>query len=306
MFVSDVGQLRLRYIQKFHDDPAARHLGKTKTYEILKYYYWPRIINDVKRFVKNCYGCRKSKTSKNKYHGALKPLPVPDKRWVHISIDFIIDFPVSRDFWGKDCINIMVIMDRLSKMVKCILMDGITAKDAARAFYIHVWKDHGLPNSIIFDRGRPFVSHFWEQLTTRLRISADLSTTYHPKTDNQKEIINFVFEQYLRTYVNYFQVDWVFWLPSAEFVINNHASKTTQCTPFLVNSKQHFKMGLEPDPFINKRMCYDLSPKQGLPRKVCQNRLGKRSGDTLERLTRWERSDVSDVPFHIYMSLLRR
>ena len=31
----------------------------------------------------------------------LKPLPVPDKRWVHISIDFIIDFPVSRDLWGK-------------------------------------------------------------------------------------------------------------------------------------------------------------------------------------------------------------
>ena len=78
----------------------------------------------------------KKKTSKNKYHGALKPLPVPDRRWVHISIDFIVDFPVSRDFWGKNCINIMVIMDRLSKMVKCIFMDGITAKDAARAFYI--------------------------------------------------------------------------------------------------------------------------------------------------------------------------
>ena len=192
--------------------------------------------------------------SKNKYHGALKPLPVPDKRWVHISIDFIIDFPVSRDLWGKDCINIMVIMDRLSKMVKCIPMDGITAKDAARAFYIHVWKDHGLPSSIISYRGRPFVNHFWEQLITRLGISANLSTVYHSETDDQTEIMNFVLEQYLRAYVNYFQNDWAFWLPSAEFVINNHASETTQCTPFLTNSGQHFKMGLEPDPFINKPM----------------------------------------------------
>ena len=165
MFVPDVGQLRLRFIQKFHDDPAAGHPGKTKTYEILnRYYYWPGIIDDVKRFVKNCYGCKKSKTSKNKYHGALKPLPVPDKKWAHISIDFIIDLPVNRDFWGRDCIDIMVVVDRLSKMVKCIFIDGITAKDAARAFYIHVWKDHGLPSSIISDRGRPFVSHFWEQL----------------------------------------------------------------------------------------------------------------------------------------------
>ena len=77
----------------------------------------------------------------------------------------------------------MVIVDRLNKMVKCIPIDGITAKDAARAFYIHVWKDHGLFKFIIFDRGRPFVNHFWEQLIMRLGISADLSTIYHPKTD---------------------------------------------------------------------------------------------------------------------------
>ena len=56
--------------------------AKTKTYEILnRYYYWLGIIDDVKPFVKNCYGCRKSKTSRNKYRGVLKPLPVPDRRW---------------------------------------------------------------------------------------------------------------------------------------------------------------------------------------------------------------------------------
>ena len=44
MFVPDGGKLRLRFIQKFHDDPVARHPGKTKTYEILySYYYWPGI-----------------------------------------------------------------------------------------------------------------------------------------------------------------------------------------------------------------------------------------------------------------------
>ena len=139
------------------------------------------------------------------------------------------------------------------------MTDGITAKDAVRAFYIHVWKDHGLPNFIIFDRGRPFVSHFWEQLTTRLGISADLSTVYHPETDGQTEIMNSVLEQYLRAYVNYLQNDWASWLPSAEFAINNHVSETTHCTFFLINSGQHPKMGLELDPFINKPM--DLREK---------------------------------------------
>ena len=82
-------------------------------------------------------------------------------------------------------------------------MDEITAKDAAKTFYIHVWKNYGLFNFIIFDWGRPFVNHFWEQLTTRLRISTDFSTIYHPETDGQTEIMNSVFEQYFRTYVNY-------------------------------------------------------------------------------------------------------
>ena len=39
----------------------------------------------------------------NKYHGVFKLLPVPDKKWVHISIDFIIAFPVSRDFVTSLC-----------------------------------------------------------------------------------------------------------------------------------------------------------------------------------------------------------
>ena len=255
LFVPDAGQLKFRFIKKIHDDPAARHPGKTKTYEISsRYYYWPGIINDVKRFVKNCYGCRKSKNSRDEYHGALKPLPVPDRRWSHISIDFIVDLPVNRDLWGKDCINIMVVVNRLSKMVKCIFMDGITAKDAAKAFYIHIWKNHGLPSFIISDRGRTFVSYFWDQLTTRLGIKADLSTAYHPETDGQTEILNSIFEQYLKAYVNFPQNDWASWLPSAEFVINNHVSEITQCTLFSINSGQHFKMGLKSDLFVSKPM----------------------------------------------------
>ena len=153
----------------------------------------------------------------------------------------------------------MVMVDRLNKKAKCILMDGITAKDAAKAFYIHVWKNQGLFSFIISDRKRPFVSHFWEQLIMRLKISADLSTAYHPETDGQTEIMNSVLEQYLRAYVNYPQNDWASWLPSAEFAINNYVSETTQCTPFLTNSGQHFKVGLEPDPFISKLM--DLREK---------------------------------------------
>ena len=123
MFVPNVGKSKLGFSQKSQDDPIAKHPNKTKTYEILnRYYYWPWIINDVKGFVKNCYGCKKTKTSKNKYHSVFKPLS-------------------------------------MNKMVKCIFMDGITIKNVARVFYIHVWKNHGLHNFFL-NRGRPFVNNF--------------------------------------------------------------------------------------------------------------------------------------------------
>ena len=171
-------------------------------------------------------GVKKTKRQKNKYHGAIKFLIIPDKKWVHISIDFTIDFAVNPDFLKKkNCINTMVIMDRLNKMVKCIFMDGLTIKSSARAFYIHVWKNYGLLKFIISNLGRPVVNHFWEQLITKLRISTNFSTIYHPEIDGQTEIRNSVFEQYFKIYMNFSQDDWVFWLPPTEFVIKTTFQK---------------------------------------------------------------------------------
>jgi len=67
--------------------------------------------NIIWRYVSSCYTYRRAKASHETYNGFLKPLPVPDRRWKDILINFIIDLPVS-----KGCINIIVVIDRLSKM----------------------------------------------------------------------------------------------------------------------------------------------------------------------------------------------
>ena len=54
----------------------------------------------------------------------------------------------------------MIVTDRLTKMVKYILMDGITAEDTAKAFYLHIWKDYNLLSSIVTDWGTQFNNHF--------------------------------------------------------------------------------------------------------------------------------------------------
>ncbi|KAG0159950.1 hypothetical protein PDIDSM_7477 [Penicillium digitatum] len=150
--------------------------------------------------------------------GILRQLPVPERAWQDISMDFIPHLPLS---YGYDAI--LVVVDRLTKMKHFIHCKGTcNAEEVARLYTRHVWKLHGLPNTVVSDRGPQFVAQFWKHLTKRLRITNLLSTAYHPETDGQTERANAVLEQYLRAYVSYLQDDWSEWLPLAEFTANSH------------------------------------------------------------------------------------
>jgi len=244
---------RLRLLRLAHDIGSAGHPGRELTYEILtRYWYWPDMQESTNRFVGNCYVCSKIKPSREKNHDMLKPNPISDRRWKDISIDFVIGLPKSLGLNDELCQNLMVVVDRLTKQVHAISINNIIAESIAAAFYQYIWKLHGLPSSIISDRGPQFVSHFWHELCIRLGIQANLSTAFHPQTDGQTERLNAIIEQYLRAYVNYLQDDWSSWILSAEFAINNYVSITTSMTPFFANSGQHPRMGLEPRQFVEE------------------------------------------------------
>jgi len=113
--------------------------------------------------------------------------------------------------------------------------DTCTAEQLAELFVRHVFRLHGLPRTVVSDRGPQFVAGFWQALCVALKIQAKLSTPYHPQTDGQTERLNAIMEQYLRVYVNYLQDDWEQWLSLAEFSANNQASETTGMSPFFAN-----------------------------------------------------------------------
>ena len=74
-------------------------------------------------------------------------------------------------------------------------------------FLRHVWVYHGLPATIVSNRGTQFVSAFWDELCTQLGIHQLLSSAFHPETDGQTENANAVIEQVLRAYTSYQQDD---------------------------------------------------------------------------------------------------
>ena len=144
------GDLQREIIQLHHDTPLGGHRGRWKTTELIsRSYWWPGLTKEVGRYVEGCDTCQRYKNRSEAPAGKLMPNTIPEKPWSHISADFITKLPLAQ---GYDAI--LVICDRFSKMAHFIAtIEKTSAEGLARLFRDHVWKLHGLPESIISDRG---------------------------------------------------------------------------------------------------------------------------------------------------------
>ena len=167
-------------------------------------------------------------------------MPIPTQRWKDLSIDFMTGLPVSTDWKGESYDSILVIVDRLTKMIHYEPVKiTIDAPGLAKVIIDVVVRHHGLPNSIITDRGSLFTSKFWFSLCYFLGIKRRLSMAFHPQTNGQTERQNSTMEAYLRAFVNWEQNDWARLLPMAEFAYNNAKNASTGYTPFKLNYGFH-------------------------------------------------------------------
>ena len=142
--------------------------------------------------------------------------------------DFITKLPLVQGYNA-----ILVVCDQFSKMAYFIATtEKILVERLARLFRDHVWKLHGLPESIISDRGVQFTAEVIKKLNELLEIQTKLSIVYHPQTDGQMEKVNQELEQYLRVFINHRQEQWPEWLRTAEFAYNNKIHSATKTSLF--------------------------------------------------------------------------
>ena len=160
---------------------------------------------------------------------------------MHISADFIMKLPLAQ---GYD--TILVVVDKFTKMGHFIpTTERTSAEGLAQLFRDNIWKLHGLPDSIISDRGPQFAVGVMKELNRILGIETKLSTAFHPQTDDQTERMNQELEQYLRMLIDHQQEQWLEWLGMAEFAYNNKVHAGTKVSPFKANSGQDPRMGFE-------------------------------------------------------------
>ncbi len=100
-------------------------------------------------------------------------------------MDFVTGLPISADWKGDSYDLILVIVDRLTKMVYYEpIKVTIDAPGLAEVIINVIVRHHGVLESIVTDRGSLFTSKFWSLLCYFLSIKKKLSTAFHPQTDS--------------------------------------------------------------------------------------------------------------------------
>lgn len=228
-------------LQLVHDCKVAGHFGFAKTLARLSGYHWRHKSRDVKRYCDGCVVCQQNKDGNQKRFNSPQPLESPTRRWGSVSTDFIVQLPPTNGF---DAITTWV--DRFSRRVHFIpCRTEDTAVECAKAFFDNIFKLHGLPDDIVSDRDPKFTSAFWRELLTLCGVTGKMSTSHHPQTDGQSEVMNRMVENFLRCYCALNQRNWDTLLPAAEFAYNSSLSEDLGMTPFEVD------LGWQPKSAVN-------------------------------------------------------
>ncbi|GJT02241.1 putative reverse transcriptase domain-containing protein [Tanacetum coccineum] len=196
-----VGDVRMVILNEAHKSKYSMHPGADKMYHDLRHmYWWPRMKRDIAIYVSKCLTCAKVKVEHQRPSGLLQQPEIPEWKWDKITMDLITKLPRSRS--GHDVI--WVIVDRLTKSAHFLAIHEDFSTEKLARLYI--------------DRA----------LGTRL----DLSTAYHPQTDEQSERTIQTLEDMLRACVIDFVSSWDVHLPLAEFSYNNSYHSSIRCVPF--------------------------------------------------------------------------
>ena len=185
---------------------------------------------DVKELVGQCFVCQIVKYSTEKSYGLLHPTELPKRVWEDIAMDFITNLPRSKGYTA-----VFVVVNRYLKYAHFgLLPTTYMASQVAALFCLMAICLHGVPRSIISDRDPLFTSKFWRKIFEVMGTKLRMSTTYHPQTDGQTEVLNRCLEQYLRAFAADKRSLWATYLGWAEYHYNTSHHLAIGTSPFEV------------------------------------------------------------------------
>ncbi|XP_044715967.1 his(2)-Cys(2) zinc finger domain-containing protein [Hirsutella rhossiliensis] len=206
--------LQTALIREAHEPQIFAHAGQNKVIKLLQRdFYWPRMKEDIRRYIRNCHDCRRNKTPRDKTPGLLHPLPVPTSVWEHVECDGK-DMP--KDRYGYDYVWTFVC--KLSRIIATLPgKKNDTAEVLASRYFRYLYRFFGMPLRLTGSRERSIVM---EAPT--------------PSDPRGVEVTNQYLDQKLRFYVTKHQDNWSSLLPALDFAHNSSWHSSIDMAPLKV------------------------------------------------------------------------
>ncbi|GBG63986.1 hypothetical protein CBR_g40230 [Chara braunii] len=199
-----------------------------KSANLIQRFWWPNMLDDVKKYVETCQVCQRDKPRTQAPLGLLKPLPIPAGPGQSISMDFMDTLVTSKN--GKR--HIFVIMDSFTKYARLIAMPETARTEHVIKLFMDKWvRDFGLPKTIVSDRDVHFTSEMWKQTAEQMGSQLQMTSGNHPEANGQPEQMNRVVQHLLRHYIKPSQDDWDEKLPLIASLYNNAVHSTIGVSP---------------------------------------------------------------------------
>ena len=223
-------ELKEEIMRQAHKSKFSVHPGLNKMYkDIKRYYHWIRMKADIAEWVARCPTCQLVKPEHQDPSGLLQNLTIPERKWDHITMNFVTGFPTTRN--KKDAV--WVIVDRLTKSAHFLpIKKGDGVDEIVKVYVNEIVRLHGVPASIVSDRDPRFTSYFWSAFQKALGTRVNMSTSYHPQTDGQSERTIQTLEDMLRACVLDWGDSWEKHLPLVEFAYNNSFHTSIGMSPY--------------------------------------------------------------------------
>ncbi|CAM1312561.1 Uncharacterised protein r2_g2301 [Pycnogonum litorale] len=216
-------------LKKCHDEQG--HLGIDRTLDLIRRrFYWPKLRDDVKNWIKRCRNCATKKDTLQDHSIApLKPTDlVAIEPFQKLGIDIMGPLPESNNM-NK---YVIVLQDYFTKWIEAVAINACTTEDIIKWLKDEVFGRFGIPVELICDQGPQFDSKLFKLFCEELGVKISYITPYHHQSNGMIERLNRSLLNMLRMYIDSDQKDWDEYLGPVLFAYRTSVHSVTKVSPF--------------------------------------------------------------------------
>lgn len=220
--------LRTALLREAHELHANGEQNKTVE-EIRHKYFWKKLRQDAKRYVRNCLPCGRNKKRRDKTPGLLHSLPILNHVWEQV----VVDKDMPKD--DRGCKYVWVFICKFSPLIAALAGKKTdTAEKLAERYYYHLYRFLDVPDRWLTDNAGPFVSEFLSTLNKLTKTKHHHRSSLHPQTPAAVERTNSQLDEKLRAYIDKYQTKWRVHLPALDLAHNASWHSSLAMSPLKV------------------------------------------------------------------------